>query len=490
MSDSPLPPVSLTALAAQSGAYVSDLFTPTLRLGVTGLARSGKTVFITALVRNLVSGGRMPFLRPDAEGRIESACLEPQPDDAVPRFDYEAHLACLEAEPPEWPGSTKRISELRVTLTFKAANRWRRALGIRRLHVDIVDYPGEWLIDLSMLDQDFKAWSAEALTLARETSRAEASAPFLTFLAGASNPSSGTPEQTALEGARLFTAYLKAARAKESVSTLGPGRFLLPGDLEGSPLLTFFPMEAGASKTALTAMLERRFESYKTHAVKPFFKEHFARLDRQIVLVDVLSQLNGGPAAVADLERAMAGVLKAFRPGINSWLSLLTGKRIDKLLFAATKADHLHHQSHDRLEAILRLITERASARAQGTGAEVGVMALAALRATREVEARDGDALLGCLKGVPLPGERVGGRVFDGREEAIVYPGELPADAARALGGVGRDAGTGPAPLPEAAFVRFRPPRLFPAGADGTVKPAPHIRLDRALDFLLGDRLV
>jgi len=265
---------------------------------------------------------------------------------------------------------------------------------------------------------------------------------------------------------------------------------LLPGDLEGSPLLTFFPMEAGASKTALTAMLERRFESYKTHAVKPFFKEHFARLDRQIVLVDVLSQLNGGPAAVADLERAMAGVLKAFRPGINSWLSLLTGKRIDKLLFAATKADHLHHQSHDRLEAILRLITERASARAQGTGAEVGVMALAALRATREVEARDGDALLGCLKGVPLPGERVGGRVFDGREEAIVYPGELPADAARALGGVGRDAGTGPAPLPEAAFVRFRPPRLFPAGADGTVKPAPHIRLDRALDFLLGDRLV
>ena len=483
MSQSSLPSPSLDALVSRSGAYVTDLLTPTLRLGVTGLSRAGKTVFITALVRNLVSGGRLPFLRSDAEGRIESACLEPQPDDSVPRFDYEAHLACLEADPPEWPDSTRRISELRVTITFKAANRWRRALGIRRLHVDIVDYPGEWLIDLAMLDQDFAAWSTEALVLAREPSRVEAATPFLAYLTQL-NAASPADEQAVLEGAKLFTAYLKAARAKESVSTLGPGRFLLPGDLEGSPLLTFFPLETSgpARRGSLAAMLERRFESYKSHAVRPFFQNHFSRLDRQIVLVDVLSQLNGGASAIADLERALAGVLKAFRPGTNSWLSLLTGRRIDKLLFAATKADHLHHQSHDRLEAILRLMTTRAIAQAETSGAEVGVMALAALRATRETEARDGDRLLGCLKGVPLPGESVGGRVFDGRTEAVIFPGELPADPALVL--------TANAVLPEAAFVRFRPPRLMPASGSGTVKAAPHIRLDRALDFLMGDWLV
>ncbi len=482
-----LPSASIGTLAAHTGAYVTDLLTPTLRLGVTGLARAGKTVFITALVRNLVSGGRMPFLRADAEDRIESVCLEPQPDDSVPRFDYEAHLASLERDPPEWPDSTRRISELRVTITFKAANRWRRALGIRRLHIDIVDYPGEWLIDLAMLDQNYATWSAEALALAREPSRAEAATAFLAFQTNLSN-TAATDEQTALEGARLFTAYLKTAREKESVSTLGPGRFLLPGDLEGSPLLTFFPLERARASTSLNAMLERRFESYKSHAVRPFFKDHFAKLDRQIVLVDVLSQLNGGPTAVADLERALAGVLNAFRPGTKSWLSLITGKRIDKLLFAATKADHLHHQSHDRLEAILRLITQRASVRAEGAGAEVGIMALATLRATSETEARDGDALLGCLKGVPMPGERVGTRVFDGREEAVLFPGELPSDPAKALGGTGDGAGS--LTLPEAAFIRFRPPRLYPANANGTVKPAPHIRLDRTLDFLIGDWLV
>ncbi|MGD2024704.1 MAG: YcjX family protein, partial [Methyloceanibacter sp.] len=36
------------------GDYASGLVTPTIRLGVTGLARSGKTVFIAALVHNLI----------------------------------------------------------------------------------------------------------------------------------------------------------------------------------------------------------------------------------------------------------------------------------------------------------------------------------------------------------------------------------------------------------------------------------------------------
>ena len=55
----------------RAGAMLTDMMTPTLRLGVTGLSRAGKTIFITALIRNLVSGGRLPFFMPEAEGRIE-----------------------------------------------------------------------------------------------------------------------------------------------------------------------------------------------------------------------------------------------------------------------------------------------------------------------------------------------------------------------------------------------------------------------------------
>lgn len=38
--------------------FGENLFNPTVRLGVTGLSRAGKTVFITALVHGLLRGGR------------------------------------------------------------------------------------------------------------------------------------------------------------------------------------------------------------------------------------------------------------------------------------------------------------------------------------------------------------------------------------------------------------------------------------------------
>ena len=145
-------------------ASVTGLYTPSLRLGVTGLSRAGKTVFITSLVRNLVSGGRLPFFSAQAEGRLASAYLQPQPDDAVPRFDYEAHLAAL-------GGHAARVAAQHAP-HLRAPRRAHRSPptagcaawpAIAQLNLDIVDYPGEWLLDLAMLDQSYAAWSEEAL---------------------------------------------------------------------------------------------------------------------------------------------------------------------------------------------------------------------------------------------------------------------------------------------------------------------------------------
>ncbi|MEQ1670996.1 MAG: YcjX family protein, partial [Hyphomicrobium sp.] len=389
-------------------ARLGDYLTPAVRLGVTGLSRAGKTVFITALVRSLVTGGRLPFFAPDAEGRIVRAYLEPQPDDSVPRFDYEAHLEELTGDPPFWPDSTRRISELRVTIEYRSDNPWKRALGLSKLHLDIVDYPGEWLVDLPLLNQSYEDFSREALALSADPMRAGVAKPWLDFLAG-TDPGAGENEQIALFGTKLYVDYLKALRAGGAQATLAPGRFLLPGDLEGSPVLTFFPMPlidgAAVKRGSLAAMMERRFESYKAQVVRPFFTEHFARLNRQIVLVDVLGALDQGAGAVGELERAMGGVLNVFRPGANSWWSLIAGKKIDKVLFAATKADHLHAAHHDRLGAILKRIVDRALLNAEAQGAGVSAMALSAIRATREAEVKIKGETLPCLTGVPLTGE-------------------------------------------------------------------------------------
>ena len=85
------------------------------------------------------------------------------------------HLADLTGSPPRWPESTRRISQLRLTLEYETRKFWKRQLGRDRLHIDIVDYPGEWLLDLPLLRIDYREWSRAALEQAGTPDRKKAS---------------------------------------------------------------------------------------------------------------------------------------------------------------------------------------------------------------------------------------------------------------------------------------------------------------------------
>jgi uncharacterized protein len=466
--------------------FGEQLFNPTVRLGVTGLSRSGKTVFITALVHGLTGRGRFPVFEPFATGRIARARLEPQPDDAVPRFDYENHVRTL-IEERQWPHSTVDISELRLVIDYQRQNGAERSLTL-----DIVDYPGEWLLDLPLLRKSYEQWSRESLALSRANNRATLARPWQGYLASL-EANAPADEQAALTAARLFTEYLRACRDERfAMSLLPPGRFLMPGNLAGSPALTFAPLELSEKDAApdgsLWAMMRRRYEAYKEIVIRPFFRDHFARLDRQLVLVDALSAFNAGPEALLDLEAALAGILDCFHVGRGTLFSALFRPKIDRILFAATKADHLHHSSHDRLEAVLRRAVSRAVARAEKTGAEIDVVALAAIRATREAQVQRGRDKLPSILGTPALGERTGTEIFDGNTEVATFPGDLPEDPEMLFNGATfRGLASVDAEKADYRFLRFRPPQLESDGSNGAVLP--HIRLDRALQFLIGDRM-
>jgi predicted YcjX-like family ATPase len=449
-----------------SGAF----FDHTVRLGVTGLSRAGKTVFITSLVANLLNRGRMPALRANAEGRIRSVFLQPQPDDTLPRFDYEAHLARVSGQSPSWPDSTSSISELRLSFRVKPSGLLGGVQGPRTVHLDIVDYPGEWLLDLGLLDKTFRAWSDEVLS--RMDARASANA-FKAALA-AVDPAQPLDEPVAKGLAEAFTDYLTASRAS-GFSDCTPGRFLLPGDLKGSPVLTFAPLPAGDTpRGSLAREFERRFEAYKREVVKPFFRDHFARIDRQIVLVDMLGAIHAGPPAVEDMRQGLADILRAFRPGRNSFLSsIFLGKRVEKILFAATKADHLHHSQHAQLTAIAEALLKDAKGRADFAGAQTQAMSIAALRATTEDQVEN--------KGRTL--DVVRGELLDTGKSVALYPGKLPEDPAHLLSPALEGAET----WLDAEFnlMSFAPQPLTLKPGDGP----PHIRLDRAVEFLIGDKL-
>lgn len=446
-------------------------FEPVIRLGVTGLARSGKTVFITSLVANLLDRGRMPGLLAASEGRIEAAFLQPQPDDTVPRFDYENHLAALTGPTPYWPDSTRAISELRLSLKVRPNGLLSGLQGPRTIHLDIVDYPGEWLLDLGLMERSYEDWSND--TLGRIESRSAAEA--FVALAKTADPEAKHQETLAQDLAREFASYLQAAR-QDGFSDCTPGRFLLPGDLAGSPVLTFAPLRTdGPSKRgSLHREMARRFEAYKKRVVQPFFRDHFARIDRQVVLVDALGAIHQGPQAVEDLRAALSETLSAFRPGNNGFLSnLLRGKRVEKILFAATKADHLHHKQHPRLTAIMQALVREAQDRAQYAGAGTSALSIASLRATTEDEMKHGADMLPVVRGTLL----------ETGKEAAFYPGDLPQDPAHLLTPARQGA---EAWLDQDYQVmRFAPAPLNLRPGDGP----PHIRLDRAAEFLIGDRL-
>lgn len=457
---------SVESLTETVTAPFSD---PVVRLGVTGLSRSGKTVFITALVANLMNRGRMQAFRAAHDGTIRAAFLQPQPDDTLARFDYEGHLAALTGPDPHWPEGTRSISQLRLSFRIQPSGMLGSLRGARTLHLDIIDYPGEWLLDVALMEKSYADWSGDVL--ARMADRPGGAAALAALRAA--DASADFDNATAQALAAAYTDHLHTAR-EAGFSDCTPGRFLMPGDLAGSPALTFAPLPAPdkTPRGSLYREFERRFEAYKSRIVKPFFRDHFARIDRQVVLVDVLGAIHAGPPAVEDMRRVLAEILATFNPGRIGWLAaLFGGRRVDRILFAATKADHLHSDQHARLTGILTALVREARDRADFAGARTESLAIASLRTTTEEVIDPAGEALGAVRGT----------LIDGRQAAF-YPGELPADPAALLSPA--RAGAGEWLDGDYAVMRFAPARITLKPGDGP----PHIRLDRAAEFLLGDK--
>ena len=134
-------------------------------------------------------------------------------------------------------------------------------------------------------------------------------------------------------------------------------------------------------------------------------------------------------------------------------------------------------------------MVKQAIERSESSGAAIDVVALAAVRATREARVQRGREELPSIIGTPAAGESAGGTTFDGNTEAATFPGDLPDDPASA---VRRGQHFQGPVLDRPRQCRLPLPALPPAaaGARPNGEPAlPHIRMDRALQFLIGDRL-
>jgi predicted YcjX-like family ATPase len=445
-----------------------------VRLGVTGLTGAGKTVFTTALAHALIHARHAPdelaFLDVAHRGNVVGAAIEELP--GLAPFPVERNVALLMAEKPEWPAPTKALSGVRIVLRFAPQGLMRHASPEAELRVDIVDYPGEWLVDLPLLDQDFPAWSRATWARLADTGNEQARALSGAWCKAADTvPSLDGLDARALSYGRLMR-ELKGDRF--GWAWLTPGRGLTWSEAEWiASGAAFFPLPPeGLAPSPAYGALVARYQRYVEALVKPFYRKHLRNLDRQIVLVDLLGALARGPDSFHGMREALARILEHFRYGGWRLLQPLLGRRIGRAMVAAAKADLVTASQRAALRSLLRETVDwrvmkklKDYQHATEDRTDYFIGCLASIVSTEERIARFGEAEVPVLQG----------RVLGGAEEQILVPSDVPP------------ALPAPARWPPRGYkyFPFEPPDL----AAFRERAFPHLGLDKALQFLIGDKV-
>jgi predicted YcjX-like family ATPase len=446
-------------------------------LAVTGLSRSGKTAFITSLVNQLVNEGNnshLGFFNVVHQGRFIAAKRVSQKHLHIGRFEYDRAMSAFSKAEPTWPEPTHGISEMRLAIRYQPKESiLKYASDTATLYVDITDYPGEWLLDLPMLNQTFEQWSKQTSELLATQPRFKSAESFIEKI-NKIDPFATVDEQVLADLSKEYTQLLLHFRHELGMSVIQPGRFILPGELEDAPILQFFPFTnfdeldknayQNAGDDSLIGMLRARYIEYKERVVKAFYKEHFVNFDRQIVLADCLTPLNSGPQSFADLKMAMTMIMQSFSYGQSNLLSRLFSPKIDKLLFAATKADHVTPEQHNNLVRLLDQLVYQTQHELNYDVIKMKTLALASVKTTQAGKSR--------YQGQDIPVLR--GKRAENSELITVFPGAVPSK------------------LPEQEFWEkecFNYIRFCPFEPVEQHECLPHLRMDQVMQFLLGDKM-
>lgn len=445
-----------------------------LRLAVTGLSRSGKTAFITSVVDQLLhisanDNSHLPLFFPAQRGQIISVKRIEQGDLTVPRFEYDRNRQCFENENPSWPQSTTGISEIRLAIRYKNSGLFGQIKETGTLYLDIFDYPGEWLLDLPLLAQSFQQWS-QHLSEIHYDKREDLAQNWQNKLAEI-NLADKADENKLAELSECYCDYLLECK-KAGMHYIQPGRFVLSNEPKGAPVFQFFPLLnlseeqwnnlEKTDKSSYFHTLKRRYTHYQQKIVKPFYENYFSLFDRQVILADCLTPLNHSHQAFLEMKLGLQQLFKHFHYGNRNLFHRLFSSNIDKLLFLATKADHITVDQIPNLESLMRQLVQEGGAYNHFGDIETGYRAIAAIKATEALNVVQDGVNYKAIRGV---------RESDGKLITL-YPGEVPNR------------------LPEARYWQdhcFEFDQFLPQRLD-FIDPIPHFRLDAVLQFLLADK--
>ncbi len=318
-------------------------------IAISGFKGSGKTVFLLMLLNYLKNGYRLlPGARDPKTGDFflqfgpyRPHELAPLPSrHSWPLFPFEALLHQMRTA-GQWPMETTKILEYPCAITVL---RQTRTVSLQKLRIRFIDYPGEYLGDLPMLNKNFEQWSTETL-------QRLASPPYQPYF----QEFLMAEEQGKASFDTLVTLYRKAVLSayQDWYYFINPiiGLSESDGRYCGLPDAEFFPTLRAAQGIRERALAH--FEHYKTAQLLPF--QHLLEgCKRHLFLVDLFGLFQCDPRRnewhledQQKLMNAIFGVLAQQETRVDwrnpftyhRWLTNRWTEAIKEIHFVASKAD-------------------------------------------------------------------------------------------------------------------------------------------------------
>ncbi len=439
------------------------------RIAVTGLAGSGKTVFLLSLLQHMEHFDPHRFhLKNNA--RIDAFReLEPGPGfDAFPRSRLRARL--MERQSVAWPEKTRDIYRCRCSFGYSGLdlpsrlwNTVRTARWLaRRVEWDVLDFPGERLSDaLIARHEDHASWSDELLDLWDSYDRLrEIMAEYLDRLA-APVPPTDVAVLDAYKKCLTRMVHNKSQMITPSTFMLdrgGNGVFSLADSendgrsrASGLPGAEFSPLPRAfrESDPGLAKRFADYYGKYRAEVAKPLF-DAVNTCDTLLVLIDIPGILSGGVGRYNDTNHLIETLAGNIVP------SGFFTTNVDKAAFIASKSDMVHERDQDNLRELVEDMMRVARNKQPGIRRYESFVA-SSWASAESVTLEDGSR---ALRGIPARDSGV--RVFRVPELAPDWPADWPPEDARY------------------SYPRLSPPPL----ANRFMAPEQR-NLDRIFDFII-----
>ncbi|NOR69933.1 MAG: YcjX family protein [Methylomarinum sp.] len=463
---------STKILKSKVDATWTKLINERICIGITGFSGSGKSSFITSLIYQLSNSeqANLSSFSPAIQGRIKGVKILTLDGLTDNLFQYQQGLNSLSSDPASWPESTTDLSSCLLEVSYQSHNKsfFSGESTNSKVLIEIRDYPGEWLLDIPLLNQSYYQWCLECNHRFQQPEIKPLLAELLDDLSQI-DLMAQIDEQTIKRLHQRYVTFLQSCK-QAGLSLIQPGRFLLPGN-EPSDILPFVPLLgineltvellSDASQDSYFKQMKTRYEQYVENQVKPFYDDYFNNVHRQIILVDVLKGLSKGEAYLEDMRLALARVMDSYHYGRNNLYQRTFNPQVEQIVFVATKIDQVLPEQHENIRSLLSSLVSHAYIESNVEGIDMSCEAVAAVRCTKLIKTNDKIVLEG--------------HTTEGKKGGMFHP-DIPST------------------LPKGSdwqqYKNWQVHRLRPLENKGLLAgdKLEHIRMDTVLNQLIGDK--